>query len=83
MTTSLYSVIQQCQVHKIVFLVDVFYCKLKEKAHIKEKSIVKKKRYVKSVLFFFWRLGLIVLVQQIVMFVFLVSLKTERHLANS
>ena len=41
-TSSLYSVIQQCQVHQI-FVFNVFYCNLKEKDHIRRNINSKKK----------------------------------------
>ena len=44
-TTSLYSEIQQCQVHQIFVFFYVFYCNLKEKYHIK-RNVDSKKRNV-------------------------------------
>ena len=54
-TTTLYPVIQWCQVHKICVFY-VFYCNLKEKDHVRRNINSKKKKclYVKSVLLLFW-----------------------------
>ena len=54
-TTSLYCIIQQCQVHWI-FVFYVFYWDLKEKHHIRRNINCKKRKnlYVKSVLLLFW-----------------------------
>ena len=53
-TTSLYSVIQRCQM-LYIFVFDVLYCNLKEKDHIRRIINSKKKYlYLKSVLLLFW-----------------------------
>ena len=54
-TSSLYSEIQQCQVHSI-FVFYVFYRYLKEKDHGRRNLNSKKKKclYRKSVLLLFW-----------------------------